>query len=633
MKKYEYKYIIIENDIEKQFNELGNDGWKLFKLEPFRALFIRETNITIPVNNGIGSINRCVMCHGTGRVPNGWTTSGEGTCPSCHGTGSSMPTFPQVSQTQQTITPGFIPWHVVSTTATATDRTVSRETFEKPWIDQVLDGLTHVDEKGPPRVGKDPDQWLELDMADRIRKNILNANTVVENNSESPLSVEENNSTQPEVSGNNIPKEEYSAIGVPGQKPRPKVQHDTRSFSEFLTDEGIKLEPVGDKSSWTMFGWTTEQQKSLYEAIAGMNLYDFVPFSQGNFLYYPVKKPPMPLSPVAEAVHDVSITKTEPKKPYQSLWEQVMDERTKAAVDKFGISFPISDADFAPKKSIWELRKQYKEECCEGYDRNEVVPEGARTYTMADIQRLDDRIKEVENMSDVFQIADTRTTPGNYYPPKQTSVENNSSNPLSDSEQNSTGDDLEEYYSLPVRMADILKEHASYKDLALVTVRWSDVKTVVEKLGDQAPVEWQLTYDKNRRTYLDFGYAATMADLRDAQQTMIDLSSMWAANKLTAEERAEEHIEQDWTNLSPHWQKLVDVYPAQGTDVSVKPYFDDYDPTKKYSKVLFKPGASINAKDKTPSPLDPVPTRNDGIKNILKRRSPLIGDLPDDSGC
>ncbi len=35
---------------------------------------------------------------------------------------------------------------------------------------------------------------------------------------------------------------------------------------------------------------------------------------------------------------------------------------------------------------------------------------------------------------------------------------------------------------------------------------------------------------------------------------------------------------------------------AQNTNLNTSPYFDDFDPTKNYQRVLFKPGTPIQAR-------------------------------------
>ena len=52
------------------------------------------------------------------------------------------------------------------------------------------------------------------------------------------------------------------------------------------------------------------------------------------------------------------------------------------------------------------------------------------------------------------------------------------------------------------------------------------------------------------------------------------------------------------------------------TNLNVSPYFDDFDPTKNYSRILFRPGTAVQARELTQI----QSILQDQIENFLRRR-------------
>ncbi len=309
--------------------------------------------------------------------------------------------------------------------------------------------------------------------------------------------------------------------------------------------------------------WTPEQMHSFYKTVARMSLKgpQLVPFVHGGVLYRPEPRPMLPLSDLAETVIASANTKVEPKEQSKSTYEAILDEMKK-------------------EQEAWV--------------------DQANTITKAKSKLFQDVLEYSNNNK---------------------SVEYNSNGVLEVSDSNSNKSSMKEYYSLPSDMEDILTRCSSYKDGAQVTVRWVDIETVVNMLGVQAPVEWQVEVEAEREQDNPFdqgGYYAYMWELRDAKQTLIDLGSLYEnSNDLTDVEKAEEHIGQDWEALAKVYPETNMVSPSNDYDpedwgsvpskrtLTTSPYYDDYDPTKNYSKVLFKPSGNLD--------------RNDAIRKILDK--------------
>jgi hypothetical protein len=506
----------------------------------------------------------CVWCSGTGKIPQlGWgnerssCTAPHTTCNMCHGTGRQN--FSSFSATA--IAPATKETSFPTPSVTLTSATVSATGSPDPikqYVEETFlrkeDASTVIESFEP--LGQPFEEAWEKSTASLYESDIGYGVKELR---------ERYSSTQadPVIEQNIIPE-----IPAPQEDNIPKEVNLLDDVPERVRDWRV-LPPMVELRK-SKDSWTSAQQKEFYKTIARMSLNgpQLVPFVHGGYLYRPEPKPPLPLSDLAESVIAVAETKIEPKqKKYSAFsWEKTYSSRDKV---KFPHSTLFQDVlDYSkPNKSLDEVKAW--------------LANGKLTLN-SDYHKQRAWVSNTAFESSWYKIMqnfDDNMVIEKSIPADGSIVENISDGVLEVLEQNSNKSRSKEYYTLPVDMEDILQRCAAYKDNAFVTVHWNDIKTVVNKLGDQAPVDWQQEVSVFAKDGWagNFGYATHMWELRDAKQTMLDLGSMWnvetscdltdKGNEVSSTEKSEEketsfpqHIDMK-AELSHDWKALSALYP------------------------------------------------------------------------